>query len=64
MANKTKYFNNVVSHYEWPYPGKYQNKKMKDIPMSYLKWALENFRDNGPQSQMLQAELSRRLGLL
>ena len=60
---KTKQFSRFIENEIWHFPGKYQGKKLKDLPMHYLKWGLETFKENGPQSTMIQMELSRRLGL-
>ncbi len=60
---KTKQFSRFIENEIWHFPGKYQGKKLKDLPMNYLKWGLDTFRVNGPQSQMIQMELSRRLGI-
>jgi len=66
MANKrkTKQWARYGSNQIWTHPGKYQNKKMENLPMSYLKWGLDNFRTNGPQHTLIQIELSSRLGIL
>jgi hypothetical protein len=37
---------------------------MKDLPMMYLQWGLDNFRVNGPEHTLIQVELSNRLGIL
>lgn len=60
---KTKQFSRFIENEIWHFPGKHQGKKLKNLPMDYLKWGLETFRENGPQSQMIQMELSRRLGI-
>ena len=62
-AKKYKQFNRFIENEIWQYPGKYQGKKLKDLPLYYLKWGLNNFRINGPQSTMIQMELSRRLDI-
>lgn len=66
MANKrkTKQWSRHSANQRWTHPGKYQNKNMKDLPMAYLKWGLDNFRTNGPQHTLIQIELSSRLGIL
>ena len=67
MANmatkKTKQFSRFIENEIWHFPGIHQGKKLKDLPLNYLKWGLEKFRTNGPQSQIIQMELSRRLGI-
>jgi len=63
MAKKTKQFSRFIENETWHFPGKHQGKKLKDLPMHYLKWGLNEYRVNGPQSQMIQMELSRRLGI-
>lgn len=39
--------------------GKYKDQKLKDLPGSYLAWAIENF-DNGRWKKVFQDELGRR----
>jgi uncharacterized protein (DUF3820 family) len=64
MANKkTKQFSRFIENEIWHFPGKHQGTKLKDLPMHYLKWAFNTYRVNGPQSTMIQMELSRRLGI-
>ena len=52
MANmatkKTKQFSRFIENEIWHYPGKHQGKKLKDLPMHYLKWGLNEYRVNGP----------------
>lgn len=59
----TTQFSRFIENEIWHHPGRHQGKKLKDLPMQYLQWGLDNFRENGPQSQIIQMELSRRLGL-
>ena len=63
-TKKTRQWSNYSANQVWTHPGKYQNKKMKDLPISYLKWGLENFRTNGPEHTLIQMEISSRLGFL
>lgn len=65
MANtkKTNQFSSFIQNEIWTHHGIHQGKKLKDLPLNYLKWGLEKFRTNSPQSTMIQMELSRRLGI-
>ena len=61
--SNTKQFSRFIENETWHFPGTHQGKKLKDLPYSYLTWGLKTFRENGPQSQMIQMELSRRLDI-
>ena len=63
ITKKSKQFSRFIQNEIWHFPGKYQGKKLKDLPLHYLKWGLENYRINGPQSTMIQMELCRRLDI-
>jgi len=60
---KTKQFSRFIENETWQFPGKHQGKKLKDLPLHYLKWGLDEYRTNGPQHTIIQMELSRRLGI-
>ena len=64
MADKkTIQFSRFIQNEIWQFPGKYQGKKLKDLPFHYLKWGLDQYRVNGPQHSMIQMELCRRLDI-
>ena len=60
---RDRIISNYVKNEIWHHPGKHQGKKLKNLPMDYLNWGLDNFKANGPQSTIIQMELSRRLGI-
>jgi len=44
--------------------GKYKGRYLREIPLSYLCWVLENVRDISPLlREAIQIEVGRRLGL-
>lgn len=46
-------------HTKMPW-GKYKGYYIKDIPIDYIKWAVQNYTDRG-MAEMLATELQRRL---
>ena len=63
MAKTTKQFSRYIENEIWQYPGKYQGKKLKDLPLNYLKWGFDTYRVNSPQHTIVQMELCRRLDI-
>ncbi len=44
----------------WPISGKYKNKQLKQLPLSYLGWVIDNFQEHSIGYKLAKQELESR----
>ena len=44
----------------WPISGKYKNQKLKQLPLHYLGWVIDNFQEDSKGYKLAKQELECR----
>ena len=44
----------------WPITGKYKNQKLKNLPLNYLGWVIDNFQEDSVGYKLAKQELECR----
>lgn len=60
VANRTKQVIHTWQNTLWPINGKHKDKKLKQLPLQYLGWVIDNFQQNSRGYKLAEQELESR----